>query len=284
MPASRTRWLLAGMATAIVGWCLAWLAIVGPRRPLSQRRWAVDHARLAHADFLGDTAVRVHDVRDFAYVAETLYTPAWFDRTYDLRRLETAWFILTPFSTSWRGPAHAFVSFGFSDSQYVAISVEARREAGERYSMASGLFRGFELAYIVGTERDLIGRRALYDAGEVYLYPINTTPARARQMFVEMLQRGNAVQERPEFYNTLTNNCTSNLVDHVNRIVPGLVPHGYQTILPGYADELARALGLIADGGSMDSLRARYRINQRARAATGGVSFSEAIRRPVAPG
>ncbi len=41
----------------------------------------------------------------------------------------TSW---CPFSRRWRGPAHAFVSFGFDDGQYLAISVEARREQGEQ--------------------------------------------------------------------------------------------------------------------------------------------------------
>ena len=58
-----------------------------------------------------------------------------------------------------RGPAHAFVSFGFDDGGYVAISVEARREAGETYSPARGLMKQFEIMYVVGDERDLIGLR-----------------------------------------------------------------------------------------------------------------------------
>lgn len=276
------RWGVLALALIATG---AWLALVAPREPATSRRWAPDHARLARATFAtdaasGDSLVTIHDVRDFAYTSATDYAEGYRTRTYDLRRLSSVWFVLTPFSTSWRGPAHAFVSFGFSDGEYVAMSVEARREAGESYGLVPGVLRSFELAYIVGTERDLIGRRALFDGDDVYVYPINSPPERTRQMFVEMLARANAVQERPEFYNTLTNNCTSNLVDHVNRMIPGRIPSSIRTVLPGYADELALSLGLIEAGGTVEAVRERFRVNERARRAWGRDDFSAAIRRP----
>jgi len=282
------RLVRRGAAAIAVVAAGAWLGLVAPRRPAAHRPWAPDHERLAHATFAagpgqGDTLVTIHDMRDFAYTSATAYTPAYRTRTYDLRQLTSVWFILTPFSTSWRGPAHAFVSFGFSDGAFVAMSVEARREVGEAYGLVPGVLRTFELAYIIGTERDLVGRRALFDDDDVFVYPIQSPPERTRQMFVEMLQRANAVQARPEFYNTLTNNCTSNLVDHVNRMIPGRIPSSLRTVLPGYADELALSLGLIEAGGTVEAVRARFRINDRARLAWTGDDFSAAIREASAP-
>lgn len=271
------------VALAILVAVIIWLAFVLPRVPGADRSWTPEHRRLARAAFLDDSRVTIHDLRDFSYTSETSFTERYLERTYDLGTLESAWFVLTPFLTAWRGPAHAFVSFGFSGGDYVAISVEARREVGETYGFVSGVLRRFELAYIVGTERDLIGRRALHDGGDVLLYPIEAPRERLRQMFVEMLQRGNALQEHPEFYNTLANNCTSNLVDHVNRMIPGRIPSSLKTILPGYTDEVAHSLGLIDAHGSLDELRARFRINDRARAARPDDDFSAVIR-GVAPG
>jgi hypothetical protein len=139
--------------------------------PRSDRQWVPQQAVMAHADVRGDS-VYVSRVRNFSYTAEEVFTAAYDDRRYDLNKLETVWFIVTPFSTHWRGPAHTFVSFGFSDSQYVAISVEARREPGETYGPLTGLFRRFELIYVVGDERDLIGSRAVHGGYDVYVYPI----------------------------------------------------------------------------------------------------------------
>ena len=246
--------------------------------PRSDRTWVPQQTEMARADVRGDS-VFVHHLRNFSYTAEEQFTPAYHDRAYDLSQLETVWFVVTPFSTHWRGPAHTFVSFGFADSQYVAISVEARREPGETYSPLTGLFRRFELIYVVGDERDLIGSRAVYGGYDVYVYPIRASRERIRAMFIEMLARANALATKPEFYNTLTNNCTSNVVDHVNHIVPRAVPHGIKTILPGYADEVAYTLGLIDNSISLDEARHRYRVNDRARQYATSADFSKAIRR-----
>jgi hypothetical protein len=100
-----------------------------------------------------------------------------------------------------------------------------------------------------------------------------------RAMLVGMLERANALQERPEFYNSFWNNCTSNLVGHVNAVVPGRIPAGWKVALPGYTDEVALALGLIDAGTDVAAARARYRINDRARSAMASDSFSVLIRR-----
>ena len=262
------------VVAASVGVAAVTLAFVQPR---ADRAWIPQHAVTTHADVRGDSAY-VHRLRNFSYTSEERFTPAYDDRRYDLSRLESVWFIVVPFSKQWRGPAHTFVSFGFSDSQYVAISVEARRESGETYGPLTGLFRQFELIYVVGDERDLIGSRAVHGVDDVYVYPIRTTPERMRAMFVEMLGRANALASTPEFYNTLTNNCTSNVVDHVNHIAPRAIPHGIKTMLPGYADEVAYSLGLIDNSISLDEARQRYRVNDLARRFAGEADFSKQIR------
>ena len=264
----------AGTLAIIAGALCVTLAADHPR---ANRQWVPQQAVMAHMGLRGDS-VYVSRVRNFSYTAEEAFTVAYDDRRYDLNKLESVWFIVTPFSKRWRGPAHTFVSFGFADSQYVAISVEARREPGETYGPLTGLFRQFELIYIVGDERDLIGSRAVYGGYDVYLYPIRASRERIRALFLEMLARSNALATRPEFYNTLTNNCTSNVVDHVNHIVPRAVPRGIKTILPGYADEVAYSLGLIDNSISLAEARRRFRVNDQARRFANAPDFSRRIR------
>jgi hypothetical protein len=222
--------------------------------------------------------VRIRNMRDFAYTARHTFTPRYTDGTFDLNRLDSAWYVLSPFSESWRGPAHSFVTFGFSDSQFVSISVEARREPGETYDAFTGLFKRFELTYVIGTERDLIGQRAAFGMDRVYLYPVRAPVHRIRWMFTAMLERANRLRTQPEFYNTLLNNCTSNVIAHVNQIAPGAIPGGIKTILPGYTDEVGVKLGLIAPGMDVEQARARYLINDRARRAFGDPAFSFRLR------
>jgi hypothetical protein len=187
------------------------------------------------------------------------------------------WFVVEPFS-GFKGPAHTFVTFGFDDGQYVAISVEIRKEVGESFSPWRGATRGYELTYVVGDERDLIGLRANFRHDSVYLYRTTATRPKARQLFVSMLERADKLAAEPEFYNTLTSTCTTNIVRHVNEISPKRVPFSFKTLLPAYADQLAYQVGLLDTTVAFDTLRARAKINARAAAYADSAGFSRLIR------
>ena len=267
------RFLLPGLLVVIAAAGFGWSRI----RPREDRAWIPEQAVLPIAEIDGQR-VHIRNVRNFAYSGRTAFTPDYDDRTYDLGKLTSVWYVLTPFSRKWRGPAHSFVSFGFADSQFVSISVEARREPGETYDAIKGLFKRFELMYVVGDERDLIGQRAAFNTEQVYLYPVKATSERMREMFVDMLRRANKLRIEPEFYNTLTNNCTSNVVSHVNQIAPNTVPSGIKTILPGYTDEVAHKLGLISTDLDVERMRQRYLVNGRVEKYMTDPAFSYRIR------
>jgi hypothetical protein len=265
------------VALIVVGVAVGvWMSI----RPTNERTWITQQTVLPAARIDGHFA-HVKGVRNLHFTAEDKFTPAYDDRTYDLDKLVSASFILTPFSDAWRGPAHTFVTFGFSDSQFVSISVEARREPGETYGPLSGLFKQYELIYVIGDERDLIGQRATFGKSPVYLYPIRAPQERIREVFVEMLHRADSLRVQPEFYNTLTNNCTSNVIAHVNHVAPHRIPSGIKTILPGYSDEVAYKLGLIDTDLDLAHARERFRINDRARRYADDPLFSFRIRDTV---
>ena len=270
----RTRLAVAGgVGLAVAALAAFWFSL----EPSNSREWIPEHRVLAEPRVEG-SKVHVRNARSFRYTARSVFTPQYADREYDLDKLVSVWYVLSPFSESWRGPAHAFVSFGFADSQFVAISVEARREVGETYSVLKGLFRRYEVLYVIGDESDLIAQRAAYGTDRVYLYPIRTSPEKMRAMFLSMVGRAGALREHPEFYNTATNNCTSNVVEHVNAIAPGTVSAGIKTILPGYTDEVAMKLGLIDTDLDLPAARDRYLINERARRYANDPAFSLRIR------
>jgi Domain of unknown function (DUF4105) len=250
-----------------------WLAT---RHPSNTRNWKADESRLPQATFHGDTVV-VRNVRNFDYRSSDDALARWEDRTFDLARLSSVWYVVVPF-TGERAVAHTFVSFGFADSAYVGISVEARKEVGEEYNALSGLFRQYELMYVVADERDILRVRTNFRPDSVFLYRVNTTPARARALFVSMLRRANALRDRPEFYNTLTQNCTTTIVRHVNHLVPGRVPFSYRFILPGFADALAYDIGLLDTSLAFPELRRRAYVSDRARAIGAAEDFSRRIR------
>ena len=282
MPTSRRRlFRSAALGAFALGAALA-VASVLRERPRAEREWVPLHA-IAPGVRVENDLVHVSGVRAFTFEGRDDFTPAWGQRTYDLDKLTGVWFVLAPFDSGWRGPAHSFVTFGFADSQFVSISVEARREQGETYGMVAGLLRRFELLYVVGEERDLIGQRAAFGDGPVYLYPVRATPEKRRAAFVAMLERASQLRAEPEFYNTLTNNCTSNVLRHVNEVAPNTVPGGWRTVLPGYTDEVAHELGLLDTELDIARARERFRINAQARRWLHDPAFSLRIREAASP-
>jgi hypothetical protein len=275
MRASRRR-LLLGALGALLLLPLAPFAIAAARTPSHDRAWAPDQAVLPWAEVRGRELV-VHGVRNAVYRTVDDFDVRWEDRRYDLDALETVWFVVEPFG-DWKGPAHTFLSFGFAGGEYLALSVEIRKEVGESFSPWRGLIGDYELMYVAGDERDLIHLRASHRRDEVYLYPIRARREQVEAMLLGMLERANELRRRPELYNTVTNNCTSNLARHVNAIVPGRVPLGYEMVLPGFSDQLAHRLGLIDTDLPFAQARERFRVDPVAQLWDGREDFSRFLR------
>jgi hypothetical protein len=263
-------------ARVIVALILGYLVLVVVVQPSNDRDWAPDQAQLARARFDGER-IELDHVRNAHYRSTQDFDVRWESRQFDLRTLDSLWYVVEPFAT-WRGPAHTFLSFGFSDGRYLAISVEVRRERDESFSPMLGLLRQYELTYIIGDEHDLIGLRANHRKDDVYLYKMRATPQQIRALLLDMLQRANHLAAQPEFYNTLTNTCTSNIVDHIEHIAPGGVPWSYKTYLPAFSDDLAFELGLIDTALSKAHYRSAHRINALAARYSDDPEFSARIR------
>jgi len=245
-------------------------------RPSHDRDWTVDQAVLPEATIDGDL-VHIKNIRNFTYRSTTDYTPSYYDKTFDLSKIKNVYYIVEPFS-DFAGAAHTFLSFEFEGPEFVAISTEIRKEKGESFSAFKGLFKQYELMYVVADERDAVKLRSNYRKDDVFIYPINTTQDRVRTMFLEMVKRVNEIKDTPEFYNTITNTCTTNIVSHVNTVVPGRVPLDPRILLPGYSDTFAYELGLIATDMSFEETRERFHINERAEKYADYPDFSVKIR------
>lgn len=266
--------LLAVLGVGVLAWSFTF-------QPSLTRDWSPDLARTAHADVEGPR-VTLHDIRDFHYRSTTDWDEAWTSATYDTRELVRGWFVIEPFSNI-DGVAHTLVSFEFTGDRFLAISVEIRRERGEEYSALGALFRQYELVYVVGDERDIIQLRSNHRRDDVYLYPIRASHERTVAFFLDMVQRLNTLHARPEYYNAVTNNCTTNLVHHLEKVSATDIPYDRRTMLPGYSDELVFSLGLLDTDVDLAETRQRQLINTLALAAQDRDDFSRRIRGRVPP-
>jgi len=232
---------------------------------------------LANADIDGDR-ITLHNIRNFNYRTDTDFTPMYYDRTFDLRQLDS----VDMFTVYWMGPAiaHVFLSFGFTDGAHVAFSIETRREKGQVYSSIAGFFRQYTLYYAVGDERDIVRLRTNYrhDPPErVYLYRLRGDRAAAQRLFLEYLQQVNALKQHAQWYNTLTSNCT-NSIWFLARLNPGHVPYSWKVLVSGYLPEYLYEQGRLDTSVPFAELQQRAYINPLAQAADQAADFSQRIR------
>ncbi len=251
--------------------------------PSLDRNWNKDQQILAHADIQGND-IFIKNIRNINYRSTTDYDVAYYDKKFDLEKLESVWYMVEPFAGFGAGAAHTLVSFGFEGGEYVSVSVEIRKEVGEKFSPLKGLFRQYELVYVIADEKDVIKLRSNYRHDNVYLYPVKTSKENMKKLFVSMLERNNKLATEPEFYNTLTSTCTTNIVDHVNDISPGRLPFSFKVLMPAYSDELAYKMGLLDTTGpngtalTLEEMRAKYLINERAEKYKEDQEWSKRIR------
>src|SRR5215475_9256206 len=202
----RMRLASAGLFVFVLVWFIS-------IRPSHDRPWRPEVAVMPRAIIDGDR-VRITGFRNFDYRSRDDFTERWEEREVSLSRLTSVDFLISCWGV---GPfGHTFVSFNFEDAPPVCISIEARPEVGESWAPVPALFKQFELIYVVGAERDIVGVRTNHRNEEVYLYRIQTTPENARRLFLVYLDRINELADRPEWYHLLSNNCTINIVRYAN--------------------------------------------------------------------
>lgn len=262
------------MLFALLLW--RWEAI----EPSNDRDWRPEGAVIPHATIAGDR-VTVHNIRNFDYRTETDFTPAYYDRTFDLRQLDAMDLV----AVYWMGPAiaHVFLSFGFADGNHLAVSIEARKERTEGYSTLKGFFRQYELLYVAADERDVIRLRTNYRRDppeEVHVYRLQGANENARRLFLEYAAQMNRLKDKPEFYNSLTTNCTSAI--WLNSLVnPGHVPYSWKILASGFVPEYLYEEGRLDTTTPFAELQRRSIVNDRAQAADKAADFSRRIRAPA---
>ena len=265
----RPRWRAKlGVALAI-GCILGWWLTLKPRQ---DRDWKPEVALTASATLEGEV-VTIQNVRNFDYRTEQDFTPRYETRRLDLKHLRG----MDIFITYWGSPymAHPIVSFDFGGDGHVCFSIETRPERGETYSALGGLYRRFELAYVVADERDVIRLRTNYRKGEeVFLYRINAP--HARQSFLEYIRTVNELHQTPRWYNAVTDNCTTAIRQQRASIDRG--PWDWRMLVNGFGDEMLYQRGSLDSSLPFAELKARSHINERARAADAAPDFSERIR------
>jgi hypothetical protein len=224
------------------------LGALGVRSPSMDRAWASDMELLAGAEVTEHGLVHLENVRDWTYGRDTVLSMDYLEATYDPADLQEIWLYEQEFDE--RGLiAHTFLVFQFDASQdgprYLGLSMEARREQDEPYSILRGIFRGFEASLIWATEEDLVTRRVTYAGDPVIRYRLQMSPEARATIFVNMVKETQSLEAEPRWYNTIFYNCTSSLIRYANEAQPGAIPLHPSWVLTGRIDEYLERLGYL---------------------------------------
>jgi len=267
---SRQRRASVVVIVLFLGIAAWWFSI----SPSHDRPWRPEVAVMPRAFIDGDR-VRLTGVRNFDYRSRDDFTVRYEDRELQLSHLTALDFYVSYFMP---GPVgHTFLSFIFDNAPPVSISIETRPEVEEGFAPIASIFKQFELIYVVGDERDLVGHRTNYRHEAVYLYRLNTSPDDARRLLMVYMTRINELADRPEFYHLLTNSCTINIVRYAN--AAGRVGRlSIRHLLNGLVDGYLYYSGRIDTTLPFEELRRRSLINEAAQAADGAPDFSKRIR------
>ena len=264
----KTGW--SGLAIACLVGAAWWISIT----PSNDRDWAPDVAHGVTAD-IGGPDIVLHNVRNFEWRSDDDFTPRWETRRYSLERLTSVDLV----SSVWASPAiaHTLISFGFDDSRHVVFSAEVRRERGEEFSEIGGFFKEFELVMIAADESDILRLRTNIRREDVTLLPLRLTGAQARALFLAYVERANKLARQPQFYQTITANCTTVMFE-LARLVDRRVPMDWRILMSGYLPEYLYDLGIIRTDIPLERVLQEAAISRKAQDAPAAANFSRVIR------
>ncbi|WP_017961626.1 Lnb N-terminal periplasmic domain-containing protein [Rhizobium leguminosarum] len=243
-------------------------------KPEADAAWAPDVARQVTGRVEGNS-LTLTDVRDFEWRSNSDFTERWTTRTYDVSKVRT----VDLFMSYWAGPkiAHVIFSFGFEGGEQLAWSIEVRHKVGGGFSPLADLFKNDPLVVVAADERDVVGVRSNVRGEDVQIYPLRASPEQARNLLLEYVAEANALARTPQFYNSITTNCTTT-VAKLMRVAGDKVPFDWRLIVNGYLPDYAYDRGAVDTSMPLDRLREIAKIDVRARADGLSPDFSKAIR------
>lgn len=223
------------------------------KSPSNNKNWSLGNSKTASIQIINDQ-VKINNFRDADWgnldISSIKNDDALFkDIEFKLSDIKSLKAVVSHFAVL-SEIAHIFILFELKGNTTIGLSVEARKEQGEEYSLLGGLSAKFEVIYLVASYRDLVGLRLMRDE-KVYSFPIKATAEEAQSLFKVVAARTNQIDLQAEHYHLFIKNCTTEIVKLVNQIAKQNFPRLTQSFFPGDAGKALFKMGLI-DSDSTD--------------------------------
>lgn len=232
----------------IVVLALLSLLIYFVKTPSSGSKWSLGNGKNSNVKIIGDHVV-INNFRDINWLElgdsnnKNTEDNAYRTLEFDLSELQSLNVVVSHFSAL-SEIAHLFILFELKDKTSFGLSVEARKEADEKYTLSGGLTAKFEVIYLLGSYQDLVGLRKMRGE-DIYVYPIKAKPENVQSLFKVVANRTNQIHSKPELYHLFFKNCTTEIVKLVNKISDQKYPWFTQHFAPGDAGKALYKMDLI---------------------------------------
>ena len=241
------------------------LIIYSIKSPSNYKKWSLGNSKTASIK-INDDQVIINNFRDAdwqnIYLTTLKNDDALFKEIeFKLSDIQSLKAVVSHFAIL-SEIAHIFILFELKDNTTIGLSVEARKEQGEEYSLSGGLSAKFELIYLMASYRDIVGIRLMRDE-EIYSYPIKSSAKEAQALFKVVATRTNKIGQVPEFYHLFLKNCTTEIVQLVNQIAENKFPRLTQSFMPGDAGKALYQMGLIdSDANNFNEVQKAFSIKK----------------------
>ncbi|MEM7401415.1 MAG: DUF4105 domain-containing protein [Pseudomonadota bacterium] len=222
--------------------------------------------------------IKIKDFRNFTWKGVKNSDLNWETREFDLTKLNELYLVVVPFGDS-EYMAHTMLIFGFKGQGNLVVSVETRKEKNENYSLVAGALRQLEIIYIFGSDQDLLTLRAVHRDAKLHIYPIKAEPKFMVSLLKDLASSANKLHEKPNFYRTLRDNCTSTLVRHIDRHYQQKIGVRLETIFPAQAGKLLHEFNRMDTQLSYDQAHAVSRIDDLVKQHASSEVFSAMLKK-----
>ncbi len=171
------------------------------------------------------------DISQDSTSKETKAVHGWETATIDPEKVVKAYFVLKPFAPKFIA-AHSLFVFTFDaggmvsesgkESKALALSIEAHKKIGQTYGLIKTMKKSFNIVWLLTTWENYANLNVNFNKSsdtEIMAYPMNLTQEQTKKLLTETVRQA-CVNRKGEYYHTIRNNCTNNLLILLNRVTP----------------------------------------------------------------
>ncbi len=250
------RWALLGTVLIEVLLTAAY-CLISPKERFLHTVWQKPWWYTLEVNKLDNGSYELLNVRDFVYRSETDFDAQYRTMTVDPEQISSIDAVFSHWDNM-EEIAHSMLGLNFADGTTVVISLETRLPEGAVQNGIDGLYRRYGLAMLAGTPDDFYGLRVDHRGETLYVYRLDMDRRDLHDTILSIFERAAELQRNPQFYNTLSRNCTTGLLPMLPTEKHG-IGSDIRVMLNGMAAKMLFEKDLIVhrEEESFGSLRAR---------------------------